>query len=629
MLDTLRKGSANWLAKVLLGLLALSFAVWGIADVFRGWGQGSLARVGDTEITAAEYQRAFQSELDQIARQFGRRLTPDQAKMFGLDARVLSRLVGGSALDSYAADLGLGLSDDTVVELIQADPTFADASGKFDRDRFDQIMRQIGLRERAYIVERRKEEVRDQLTSTLASAVVPPPAAIETLFKYQEQTRTVQHVTVDAARLIVPTPTEAQLKETYEQRKAEFMVPEYRKVAALLLTKEEVVKRVPVSEDTIKAAYEQNKMRFDVPEQRRVLQIGFKNKADAEAAAKAIAGGRSFEDVAKAQGASASDIDLGLVTKVQMLDPKVADAAFALVKDKVSGVVDGRFSSFLLKVNEIVPGRTRPYDEVKGEIRDTLAGETANKELNKLHDDADDARLAGKTLKEIADQLKLTYVEVPQVDRSGQTADGKPAFAGLDAPRIVEAAFATDQGQGGDPLESADGGWIYVDNLGVTPSKQKPFEDVKADVQTAWIAAERRKAAAALADKLVERGEKGEAMAQIAKDAGGQLVTTRPFKRTERGTGLPTAAVQRAFILSQDAVASAETEDGSTRVVFKVVGIDIPKPPSQQQSDAIAAEVTRGMQNDVLAEFIAALQDRYKVSVNEAAFRRLTGGDAQ
>lgn len=630
LLDSMRKGAASWLAKILLGILTLSFAVWGIADVLRNWGQNaSLAKVGTTEIQPAEFQRVMQNQLDQISRQFGRRLTPDQARMFGIDSRVLSQLIGSAALDNYASDLSLGLSAKSIVDQIEKEPTFAGPDGKFDPSRLQNILRQIGYTERGFIDERRKEEVREQITSTVGAAAKPPASLIDIIYRYREETRVAQAFTIDASKLKIPDPTPDQLKSTYEEHKSEYVIPEYRKVGVLLLTMEEVKKRVPVSEEAIKAEYDQNRARYEIAEQRRVQQIPFKNHADAEAAAQAIAAGKkTFEDVAKEQNAKDADIDLGLVTKAKMLDQKVADAAFSLAKGKVSDAVDGRFATFIVRVTEIVPGRTRTFDEVKGEIRDQLAANQANKTLSKLHDDADDLRGAGKTLKEIADQLKLTYLEVPAVDRNGNAPDGKPAFEGPDAARIVEIAFS-DQSSGGDAVDSADNGYIYADNLGVTPAKQKPYEDVEPEVKATWTASERARAAASLAETLVERAGKGEAMDKLAAEAGGTLTTTKPFKRTDKDPGLPPAAVQRVFILARGAVASAEAQGGATRVVFKVLQITPPPPPTQQQTDSITNELNRGMQTDAIAGLMAGLQDRYGVSVNEATFRRITGADAQ
>src|SRR5215510_2780966 len=120
MLDAMRRGAVNWLSKILLALLIVAFAVWGVADVFRGYGRGTLARIGTTEISVEEYRQAYQDELSSISRRMGRRLTTEQAKLLGLEQRALSRLIGAAAVDRHAHELHLALSDKGVADIIRA-----------------------------------------------------------------------------------------------------------------------------------------------------------------------------------------------------------------------------------------------------------------------------------------------------------------------------------------------------------------------------------------------------------------------------------------------------------------------------------------------------------------------------
>ena len=131
MLDAMRRGAVNWLAKILLGLLVVAFAVWGVADVFRGYGRGTLARIGNTEISVDEYRQAYQDELASISRRLGgRRLTSEQAKLLGVEQRTLSRLIGAAAIDTHARELHLSLSDQGIADIIRQDPAFQGADGQ-------------------------------------------------------------------------------------------------------------------------------------------------------------------------------------------------------------------------------------------------------------------------------------------------------------------------------------------------------------------------------------------------------------------------------------------------------------------------------------------------------------------
>ncbi len=626
MLDALRRGATGWVAKIFLGLLILSFAVWGVADVFTGYNEGALARVGTKEITSDEFQRALQLEIDLLARQLGRRPTLEQARAFGIDQRVLSRLIGSAAVDAHAQQLRLSITDEAVAEAIRNDPSFQNPDGTFNRMALENVARQLGLSEYGFLALRRSEEIRQQLTDAITAGVRAPDALAEALHRYRNEARTVEHFTIDPSVAIsLPEPDPAKLKEVYEANKERFMTPEYRKLAIINLNVDEVKKRVPITEEELAAAYAHDKARYEVPERRRVLQLAFENREEAEQAAAAIAQGKSFEEVAQERGIAEADYTLGLLSRSDMIDPAVADVAFSLENGAVSGVIDGRFSTVLVKVTEIQPGKQMSLDEVRDQVRDRLAQDKAGSELNRLYDEIDDRRFAGKPLKDIAEELSLPFIEVEATDRAGKAPDGSTALDVPDAQRILNAAFQGQVGFEGDAVELADGGYSWVDVISVTEARQRSFEEAEADVAALWREQEMRRLLSELGSKLAERAGQGESMEALAQEVGGKLETARNVKRLGGAPGLPDGAVGQAFITPQGGTGSAETRDGKSRVVFKVTEV-IPAPPaSPEELSQLKTELNRQLESDVLTGYLTALQDRIGVSINEAAYRRAVG----
>ncbi|MCB1504803.1 MAG: SurA N-terminal domain-containing protein [Hyphomicrobiaceae bacterium] len=629
MLEALRRGSQGIVVKLLMAILILSFAVWGVADVVTRIGHTALAEVGDTEITPDEYQRAFQTELNAISYRAGRRITAEQARAFGLDRQVMNRLIGWAAVDAEANKLKLALSNEKLVEGLQRDPAFHGSDGKYSRAALDEIIRQLGLSEAGFLALRRKEELRRQLTTALTQAVVVPEAMVETTNAWREESRTIAHFDIDADKIVkVEAADEAKLKATYESHKTELMTPPLRKLAVMVLSMEEMKKRMSISDEEAKAAYEAEKASYDVPEKRRVQQISFPDKATAEAALKAIEGGKSFEDVAKEAGAKDTDIDLGLITKAQLIDPKIAEAAYALAKDGVSQPVEGRFTTALLRVTAIEPGTASTFDQVRTKVLDKLAGERAKIEIRKVHGEVDDGRAAGLPLKDIAAQSKLQFLEVAATDRDGKAPDGKAALEIPDAQRIVTAAFAGQMGVEQDPVDLSDGGLAWVDVIGITPAAEQAFDQVKEKVVTIYEKTERDRQIKELADKLVARLAKGETMEQVAADAGSAKVsTTQPIKRTTTPQGLSRTAVAQAFALTKGAAASAESANGSTRTVLHVKDVIAAPAPSKEQVARISKEIEGNLENDAVAAYVTALQQQMGVSINQAEFDKLRGAN--
>jgi len=626
MLDALRRGALNWVAKILLGLLIIAFAVWGVADVFRGYGRGTLARIGNTEISVEDYRQAYQDELSSISRRLGRRLTAEQAKLLGVEQRTLSRLIGVAAIDMHAHDMRLALSDKTIADLIREDPAFNDMNGKFSSDAFRAVLRQNGFSEGRYVASRRKDEVREQLTDTLVAGVAPPQFLIDVLHRFRDETRVIEFLTPDYDKLIkAPEPDEARLKEHYEQFKRQFVTPELRKVNALLLTRGDVKARLPVGEEEIKAAYEQDKGKYNIPEKRRIQQLAFPDRAAAQKAYEELSKAPNFAEAAVKLGFKESDFNLGIYARKDMIDAKIADAAFALKKDELSQPVEGQFATVLVRVPEIVPGKQRTYEDVKAEIKDRLAEERASQEIASLQEKVESERSAGKSLKEIGDSLHLTYREIPDMDREGKAGDGKPAIDSPEAGKIAQAAFTGAVGLEAEATDLGDGGYAWVDVAGVTPEKQKPFGDVKAEVKTGAIEAERRKEVAALAVKLVERLNKGETMEALAKEIGAKVERTPAITRNTAPQGLTQNAVQQAFTLPKGAATSAASVDGKARIILRVAEVTPAPTPTPEQTNRLKEELSRQLQSDVLAEYVAGLQTRYGLSVNDAALKQALG----
>lgn len=626
MLEALRRGVKGIFVQALIALLVVAFAVWGIADVFQGRGQTSLARIGKTEISQDQFQQALQLEISGLSRQFGRRLTIEQARQLGIDQRVLSRLIGTAAIDTHAHELGLYLSDATIAEAIRNDPTFQGVGGAFDRNFFTDILRQNGLSEQRYFAERRSEEVREQLTETLAAGNVPPDILVQTLHRYQGETRTIAHVTLEPeASVKVEAPDEAKLKAYYEQNKRRFVAPEYRKVPLILLTDAEVRKRIDVSEEDMKARYEREKETFSTPERRRIQQLSFADRAAAEKALATLKAAPSFEEGLKGLELKESDVDLGDLAKSDMIDAPIADAAFKLEKGQISEPVTGTFSTVLLRVVDITPARQSTFEEVKTQLRDRIAGERVNREIQELHDRIDDARAGGGSLKEIAERLNAPFVEIEATDKQGMKPDGKPALEHPDAARIFASAFEGGAGLDREVIELTDGGYAWVDVSGVTPERQKPFEEVQEAVKTAWIEAEQRTALNALGQKIVERVDKGEALEDVAKELGLEVKLAQPVTRTQQVDGLTRAAVQRAFALARGHAAAVESADGKSRTIIVVRAIVDPPPATPEQLASLRQELSRQLQGDMIGAYVSALQTRLGYSVNQTVYQRAMG----
>jgi peptidyl-prolyl cis-trans isomerase D len=632
MLRGLRKASSNWLGKGILalvvGFLIISFAIWGIGDIFRGFGRSTVAKIGRTEIGIEQFRMLYNDRLQQFARQLGRPIGSEQARAMGLDRLVTGQLVAEILLDERARQLGLALSDAEVSRQITNDPTFRGPNGQFDRFRFEQIIRNAGYTEARYVAEQRRRLLRLELVGTIAQGLNAPKALVAAADRYQNEQRAIEYVLLDRAQAgDVAPPTPEALAKYFEERKIMFRAPEYRKVTIVSLIPSEQAQWIEISDADVKRAYEERRARYVTPERRHVLQIDFPSVEAAQAAADRIAKGTSFVEIAKELGKTEKDIDLGTVAKNAMIDRAAADAAFAIKEGEVSAPIQGRFGTVLVQVVKVEPEQVRSFEEVAPELKQELATARAKSETLDVYNKIEDARAEGKTLAEAAESLKLPARTIAAIDRSGRDADGNPVNL-PDQQRLLPLIFSTDIGVERDPLQAQDG-YIWYDVTGVTPSRERPLDEVKDQVETRWREQEIATRLEGKATAILDKVKGGATLAEAAAPDHLKVETLIRIKRGEGSGPLSAAAVDAVFRTAKDAAGKADAATPGEQAVFRVTDIVVPKlDATSQDAKRIAETLDRGLSEDLYAEYIAYLENEIGVTINQSALNQIVSGSA-
>jgi peptidyl-prolyl cis-trans isomerase D len=628
----MRKASSNWLGKtimaVVMGVLIISFGVWGIADIFKGFGQSTLATVGHTEISINEFRQLYTDKLQQIGRQFGRPLTMDQARAFGLDRQLLTQTIAEAALDEEARRLGLGQSDAETMRLIVSDPNFKGVSGSFDPARFQAVIRQFGFSEQRYAADQRKVSLRRQIAGTISAGLEPPKVMIEALSRFQNEQRSIEYVRLDAAQAgAIDPPSPETLAGYFDERKTLFRAPEYRKITYLAITPEEIGKWSEVSDEDAKKLFDQRRDRFGTPEKREVSQIIFPNAEEAASARGRIASGLSFDDLARERGLSASDVELGLIAKSAIVDPAIADAAFSLASGEISQPAQGRFGVALVRIGKVEPGIEPSYASVATELKKEVAIERARKTVGDLRDKMEDERGGGASVIEAAQKLGLAAVTIDAVDRSGRLPNGQPASnipQGLD---VVSQAFNSDVGVDNDPI-SFRGGYVWYDVVSIAPSRERNLDEVKDQVEARWRDDQIMSRLRTKATEMVQKLDQGGKLADEAAASGLKLETAAGFRRDASPPGVPAGVITAAFRTAKDGTGQTAGAAAGEWIVFRVTDVSV--PPVDLASDDIKKlkdTLQRGLTDEQVAQYVTKLETDIGTSINQAAFAQVTGAN--
>ncbi|MDE2579204.1 MAG: SurA N-terminal domain-containing protein [Hyphomicrobiales bacterium] len=631
MLDGMRAASQNWVGRLLMavvmGVIVVSFAIWGVGDIFRGFRQDQLGTVGSTEISANAFRFAYQNALQRVQQQAGRVVTNDEARIMGLDRQTLGKMVAEAALDQKAKQLGLAISDTAVAQTIANDPTFQDA-GKFDKLRFDALLRENGYNERSFVAVQRAVYLRQELADAVAAKAEPPVAMIEAIERYRTQTRAIDYVVLSpAAAGTVADPDAAALKAYYEANKSAFRAPEYRKLVYLSVNPADLAKPDLVSDADAQKLYDEVKeKRFGSPEKREVQQIVFPDEAAAKAAADRIAAGATFDAIAAERKLSPKDFDLGLVTRDAIADPEARAAIFAGAQGALVGPIKGAFGYTIARTTKIVPASVKPFADVSAELKKELALKNATQAVKVLHDKIEDARAAGKNLTDAARAAGLEARSVEAVDARGRGKDGAKIALPSESD-LLKAAYASDIGVDNDTVATRDNGYVWFEVARIDPAHDLSFDEAKDKTLAAWRAEETQKRLTLQADAILRKLQAGEKLTAIAAAEKLELKHKVDVKRTG-AEGLNEA--QTVAIFNQpNAGAGVVSADGG-KMIFQIVDDRTPAfDPKSDFARQMADQLKPQVADDILTQYVQKLQKDYGVHINEAAVRAAAGGASE
>lgn len=634
MLEGMRNAAQNWLGKIVLtvlfSFLILSFAIWGVGDIFRGFGAGTVARAGSAEIPTEEFRQEYQTALQNLQQQTRQPITAAQARAMGLDRQVLGRMISDALLNQRARQLGLAMSDADFAAQVMKDTTFHGPTGAFDRMVFQDVLRRNGLTEARFTERQRALYLRQELTGGMISGVKVPRALLEMLHRYANETRSVEYFSIGAAAAgDIAAPTEKDLQTFYETRKNLYRAPEYRKIVTLSISPASLAQPAKISAEALNAEYERVKgQRFTTPEQREVQQIVFKpgeEQAARDALAK-IKGGTKFEALAAERNLKPTDISLGTLPLDKFLDPAIGKAAFALKQGETSDVVAGRFGPVLVHVVKIEPLAVRPLPEVEETLRNELAARIAEATVKKIYDQIEDQRTSGKPLEEAAKVAGYTVRTIDAVDAQGRDKKGQPVQDLPHRELLLRAAFASDIGVDNETIVTPDKGYAWFEIAGLEPARERTLEEVREDIAKAWREDQVAQKLREKADELVKKISAGASMEDVAKEAGVKLEHLADVKRTGHEK-LPLGVVERIYSIHTGKAESA-TGTGGERIVFKILDAAIPPFNADDPGlKAVATQFERTFGEDIAVQYLAKLQADAGITINQTIMRNVVGGE--
>lgn len=621
MLNALRESSGSWVVKIFLGLLVLSFAAWGIGDIFRLAPDAAVVTVGDTKVSGYEFLNDFNRQVRRMQQSLGPSFDSQQARQLGMVDQVIQQAVTRALYDQEVAELGLTMSDADIAAYIRKSSAFKNSFGQFDRLRFEQVIAQNGFNEQSYITASRRDLSRDQLFSSITSATRAPAPLVTAFYQFQGEARVFEVLSLPYGKVAgVAAPGEADLNAFHAANKNQFMAPEYRALVYLTLRPEDLLDETLANDQEVAAAYEARLNEFTTQPSREVEQIVVAEEAEARKIAGRLKDGGDFYAVAKELAdMDKASVKLGRMMKVD-LPEETAEHVFTLASGQIGEPVESGLGWHIFKVLEITEGGSKALAEVRTQLIRDVKLEKAAETMIELANKIEDELAAGSSIREIAQGLNLNHGIVAAVDSRGLGRDGIVAAGLPKAPEFIRDAFVLRPGDDGELKESGDGSYYLVQVDKIMATTLKPISQVRDDVRTAVLAERRAKAGAAQAAKLATEARTGKTLAELAKAGATSLTTLQPLTR-QRAAAEPAlggALAKKLFGLQKGEVAEGAASNGSAHSVVRLISIARADPKADKASrDRLADYVRNSMTQDVLAQYRAALRKKYDVEIND------------
>lgn len=634
MLATFRNMASGYLAKLLLGLLVLSFGVWGIGDIFRSGGDTSVAAVNGSSISEQELNNL----IDLLQRNF-QQITPEAVSDPYFKLEVLNNLINERLMRSDAERIGLAFSRDELARMTSRNPMFQKADGSFDRELFLITLQQNNHTEQSYMRKLQDELTRSTLYDTLKKGLTASNQMAELYEKIRNEEREATIILIgdkDIKKAV--TPDDETLRAYLDEHSEQYMNPEYRTMSYISFDAETIWKQLKLepSDDALKAIYEERKDAFVTPESRKVQQMLFSTEVDATKAYEELKAGKSFTEVAKSDKViNKGSLSLGTIVPNE-LPVESAEAVFSLQEGGFSKPTKSSFGWHVFSVDKVNPLKQRPFKEVRARLLSDYRAETAETEVTQLGYRIEDALAAGSSLKDALEQNQMGKLKIKTlgpISATNQTPKEKTVELTPLQQNVLKNGFGLEAGETSTLSISETNAYYLVQLDDVVPQQLKPFEDVKAALLKSYMAQENQKTIKALAFKTAnalihaENIKKELGKLSLRKYRSGKLKRTHDTVSNNsalKNKILTSGFVLELFRLKEGQPSGAYPLPSGEYVIGVLDKIHTPKKSSKKRIEAIRAELNTALPEEVMQYYLSHLRNEYDVSIQQ---ERLFGAE--
>jgi peptidyl-prolyl cis-trans isomerase D len=621
MLEIIRERAQGLIVKIILGLITIPFALWGVDSYIRGGDKVDIvAEVNGQNITRQEFSRTLKEQQERMRGAMGERFDPAMLDRPEVRQSVLDGLVQQHLLAMEANRVGINLPDTLLASIIAEIPEFQQ-DGKFSQARYESMLRAQGMTPAVFEHRLRQNLMIQQLFEGLSHGVAVPRASEEMVARLAEQQREISLAMLTPEQYMIQLKVDpADVKAYYDKHREEFLVPEQARLDYVVLSADELQQQMVVSDEEVKKYYDEHSAQYHEAEQRRASHILIAERTQAEQILKEIKQNPArFEDLAKQHskdpGSAAQGGDLGFFARGAMVKP-FEDAAFGMKGGEISGLVQSDFGFHIIKLTAIRPGGARSFDEVRGEIAQELKKQKAVKKFAELAETFSNMVYEQPdSLNPVADALKLKIQSSPWISKKGTD------MALLKHPKLLQAVFSEDAlklKRNTEAVEVAPNTLVAARVAEYKAASYKPFEELHTELAKRLLRERGNVAAVKQGKDALASLQKGGAVADLKW--GATILISRENASSMGKDAL--SQIFRADAGKLPAYTGIENPKGGYTLikVSKVVEPDAIDPAKRK---SYANQLRQAFAQEYSSAYLASLKQKADISIKKEKLEKV------
>jgi len=627
MLHFIRDHAQGWIAWVIVGLISIPFALWGVNSYLTGASDVVVAEVNGKEIKQAELQQSLQQYRDQMRNMLGEQFDPAMFEGPMVKRNVLDGLIEQQLLRDANEALGQRISDAEISQVIRTTPAFQ-RDGEFDSEYYEMVLARVGYNPSRYEQQLRTDLMSQQLTQNIETTAMATEKEVRQALRLQEQKRELAYGVVPVQEYVEQvTVTDAEVTQYYEENQGNYQAPEQLKLNYIELSVAAIASELSVTQETLKQFYADNQEQFVGPQQRRASHILIEgNNSDAEEAIKAIVtriqDGEDFaalaEELSQDPGSASQGGDLGFFER-DVMDPAFEEAAFALQNvGDISEPVKTEFGYHLIKLTDIKQPEGKDFAEARDEIEklyrrqqaETIFYDKAEQLANVSYENPDNLDVAAE---DVGLEIKTTESFTRKGTESGIASEQK----------VIGAAFADDvlkNDLNSAVIELTDSELVVIHKNSYTPSSVLPFKSVSPAIKQQLLFEK-------ASEKAREHGESVLAKLKQGTDVSNLLQNWQETEFYGRDSdNVSIQILQRAFAMPKpDATAqfAGFTANNGNYILIKLTAVEEGKPADVKPQDqqALKKQLAQVHANAEVQAFIKSLRADADIEILDKELR--------